>query len=72
MDFAGVERVAHDRFVSAVDLRQDDEALLDREGLGPIDDYLDELVERFEGQPVPTQTIIDLNMAGAQADRPAA
>lgn len=35
--------------------------------MGQIGGYFDELVTRFDGQPAPTATIIDLNTAGRQA-----
>jgi hypothetical protein len=38
------------------------------EELGPIGDYLDTLLTRFDGQPVPNGNIFDFNTAGAQTD----
>jgi hypothetical protein len=38
------------------------------EDMGPIGDYLDTLLARFDGQPVPDGNIFDFNTAGAQTD----
>jgi hypothetical protein len=38
------------------------------EDLNPIDDYLDALVARFDGQPTANETIFDFNTAGSQKD----
>src|SRR6516225_597092 len=38
------------------------------EELGPIDDFLDTMLTRFNGQPVSTGNIFDFNTAGAQTD----
>jgi hypothetical protein len=39
------------------------------QGLGPIGDYLDDLVARFDGPPTPSgPTIFDFNTAGSQTD----
>jgi hypothetical protein len=36
--------------------------------MGPIGDYLDTLLARFDGQPVPGANVFDFNTAGAQTD----
>jgi hypothetical protein len=38
------------------------------QGLGPIGDYLDALVARFDGPPKANETAFDFNTAGPQAD----
>jgi hypothetical protein len=38
------------------------------EDMGPIGDYLDTLLARFDGQPIANETIFDLNAAGTQTD----
>ena len=38
------------------------------EDMGPIGDYLDTLLARFDGQPVPGGNVFDFNDAGAQTD----
>jgi hypothetical protein len=38
------------------------------EDMGPIGDYLDTLLARFDGQPVASGNVFDFNTAGAQTD----
>jgi hypothetical protein len=38
------------------------------QNMGPISDYLDTLLARFDGQPVPGGNVFDFNTAGAQTD----